>query len=167
MVATLFDEESFLSPHGLRSVSKRHATTYFVPGLPGGGIDYQPAESRTAMYGGNSNWRGPVWMPTNYLVIRALLQYDQFFGADLLVEYPTGSGEKMSLGEVAADLSDRLVSSGCPTPTADAPSTGGRTSWTSTLPGVATCSSSSTSTVTSAWASAPPTRPAGPRWSPT
>ena len=110
VVATLFDEESFLSPHGLRSVSKRHATTYFVPGLPGGGIDYQPAESRTAMYGGNSNWRGPVWMPTNYLVIRALLQYDQFFGADLLVEYPTGSGEKMSLGEVAADLSDRLVS---------------------------------------------------------
>ena len=110
VVATLFDEESFLSPHGLRSVSKRHATTYFVPGLPGGGIDYQPAESRTAMYGGNSNWRGPVWMPTNYLVIRALLQYDQFFGADLLVEYPTGSGEKMSLGEVAADLSNRLVS---------------------------------------------------------
>ena len=110
VVATLFDEEAFLSPYGLRSVSKRHEATYFVPGLPGGGIDYQPAESRTAMYGGNSNWRGPVWLPTNYLVIRALLQYDQFFGDDFLVEYPTGSGTKLSLGEVAGDLADRLVS---------------------------------------------------------
>jgi hypothetical protein len=110
VVAPLFDEEAFLSPYGLRSVSKRHETTYFVPGLPGGGIDYQPAESRTAMYGGNSNWRGPVWFPTNYLVIRALLQYDQFFGADFEVEYPTGSGRKLTLGAVAADLADRLVS---------------------------------------------------------
>ena len=110
MVATLFDEEAFLSPYGLRSLSKRHETTYEVPGVPGAGIEYQPAESRTAMYGGNSNWRGPVWLPTNYLVIRALLQYDQFFGADFQVEYPTGSGKKLSLGEVAGDLADRLVS---------------------------------------------------------
>ncbi len=110
VVATLFDEEAFLSPYGLRSLSKRHEATYEVPGVPGAGIEYQPAESRTAMYGGNSNWRGPVWLPTNYLVIRALLQYDQFFGADFQVEYPTGSGKKLSLGEVAGDLADRLVS---------------------------------------------------------
>ena len=109
VVATLFDEEAFLSPYGLRSLSKRHEATYFVPGVEGG-IDYQPAESRTAMYGGNSNWRGPVWLPTNYLVIRALVQYDQFFGDDYRVEFPTGSGTKMSLGEVAGDLADRLVS---------------------------------------------------------
>src|SRR5205085_7252984 len=86
---TLFDEEAYLSPHGLRSISKRHRTPYEVPGVPGAVIEYEPAESRTAMYGGNSNWRGPVWMPTNYLVIRTLLQYDQFFGSDWTIEYPT------------------------------------------------------------------------------
>jgi hypothetical protein len=61
------------------------------------------------MYGGNSNWRGPVWFPVNYLVIRALLQYDQFFGTDFTVEYPTGSGRACTLREVANDLADRLV----------------------------------------------------------
>ncbi len=68
--ATLFDENAFLSPHGLRAMSKRHSTPYQVPGMPGATIEYEPAESRTAMYGGNSNWRGPVWFPINYLVIR-------------------------------------------------------------------------------------------------
>ena len=92
MLARLFDENAFLSPHGLRSLSKRHTTPYGVPGVPGAVIDYEPAESRTAMYGGNSNWRGPVWFPVNYLVIRALLQYDEFFGDDFTIEYPTGSG---------------------------------------------------------------------------
>ena len=96
VVATLFDEEAFLSPYGLRSLSKRHQVPYAVPGLPDAVIDYQPAESRTAMYGGNSNWRGPVWMPTNYLAIRALLQYDQFFGDEKLVDYPTGSGRQLN-----------------------------------------------------------------------
>jgi hypothetical protein len=105
----LFDEDGFLSPHGLRSVSKRHRTPYAVPGMPDAVIDYEPAESRTAMYGGNSNWRGPVWFPVNYVVIRALLQYDQFFGPDLTVEYPTGSGKHLTLREIAGDLADRLV----------------------------------------------------------
>jgi hypothetical protein len=116
VVATLFDEGAFLSPYGLRSLSKRHQTPYVVPGLPDAVIDYQPAESRTAMYGGNSNWRGPVWLPTNYLVIRALLQYDQFFGEAFQVEYPTGSGRRMTFGEVAGDLADRLVSIWLPDP---------------------------------------------------
>lgn len=107
--ATLFDEQAFLSPRGLRSLSKRHTEPYEVPGIPGAVIDYQPAESRTAMYGGNSNWRGPVWFPTNYLVIRSLLQYERFFGADFTVEYPTGSGRQATLREVSADLSERLI----------------------------------------------------------
>jgi hypothetical protein len=109
LLATVFDEEAFLSPNGLRSLSKRHSEPYAVPGLPGAVIEYEPAESRTAMYGGNSNWRGPVWFPANYLVIRALLQYDEFFGPEFTVEYPTGSGKQLTLREVAADLADRLV----------------------------------------------------------
>jgi hypothetical protein len=107
--ATLFDESAFLSPHGLRALSKRHTTPYAVPGLPDAVIDYQPAESRTSMYGGNSNWRGPIWFPVNYLVIKALQQYEQFFGDDFTVEYPTGSGARHTLGYIARDLSDRLV----------------------------------------------------------
>jgi hypothetical protein len=110
LFGTLFDEEAFLSPHGLRSLSKRHNTPYTVPGLPAAAIQYEPAESRTAMYGGNSNWRGPVWLPVNYLIIRALLQYDQFFGPEFTVEYPTRSGHHLTLREIAGDLTDRLVS---------------------------------------------------------
>ncbi len=110
VLATLFDEEAFLSEHGLRALSKRHSTPYAVPGLPGATIEYEPAESTTAMYGGNSNWRGPVWFPVNYLIIRALLQYDRFLGPDFTVEYPTHSGARATLREVAGDLADRLVS---------------------------------------------------------
>jgi hypothetical protein len=110
VLTTLFDEDAFLSAHGLRSISKRHETPYTVPGVPGATIDYEPAESRTAMYGGNSNWRGPVWFPVNYLVIRALLQYDRFFGSDFTIEYPTGSGKLLTLRDAAGDLADRLVS---------------------------------------------------------
>jgi hypothetical protein len=106
---TLFDEGAFLSPHGLRALSKRHTTPYAVPGLPDAVIDYEPAESRTSMYGGNSNWRGPIWFPVNYLVIKALQQYEQFFDGDFTVEYPTGSGERHTLGDIARDLSERLV----------------------------------------------------------
>jgi hypothetical protein len=107
---TLFDENAFLSPHGLRALSKRHSTPYQVPGVPGATIEYEPPESHTAMYGGNSNWRGPVWFPINYLVIRALLQYDQFFEPEFTIEYPTGSGQQLSLRDIAGDLSDRLIS---------------------------------------------------------
>lgn len=110
IAAQMFDEEAFLSPHGLRSVSKRHATPYVVPNLPDATIEYQPAESRTSMYGGNSNWRGPVWFPINYLAIRSLLQYDLFVGGEAVTEYPTGSGERRTLREIAQDLADRLVS---------------------------------------------------------
>jgi hypothetical protein len=122
---TLFDEDAFLSPHGLRAISKRHSTPYQVPGMPGATIEYEPAESHTAMYGGNSNWRGPVWFPMNYLVVRALLQYDQFFGPDFTVEYPTGSGQHVTLRDVAGDLADRLISIWLPGPDGRRPVYGG------------------------------------------
>jgi len=123
--ATLFDENAFLSPHGLRSISKRHSTPYQVPGMPGATIEYEPAESRTAMYGGNSNWRGPVWFPINYLVIRALLEYDRFFGHEFTIEYPTGSGQHLPLRNIAGDLADRLVSIWLPGPDGRRPVYGG------------------------------------------
>jgi hypothetical protein len=122
---TLFDEDAFLSPHGLRALSKRHSTPYQVPGMPGATIEYEPAESHTAMYGGNSNWRGPVWFPINYLVIRALLQYDQFFGPEFTIEYPTGSGEQLPLRDIAGDLADRLISIWLPGPDGRRPVYGG------------------------------------------
>jgi hypothetical protein len=115
-LASFFAEDAFLSPHGLRSVSKRHTVPYEVPGVPGATISYEPAESRTEMYGGNSNWRGPVWFPVNYLVIRSLWQYHQFVGDEFTVEYPTGSGRRRTLAEVADDLRDRLLSIWLPGP---------------------------------------------------
>jgi hypothetical protein len=73
-------------------------------------IDYEPAESTTSMFGGNSNWRGPVWMPVNYLVVEVLERYHRFYGADLELEYPVGSGKRLTLDLVQADLQDRLIS---------------------------------------------------------
>ncbi|HET9632003.1 MAG TPA: glucosidase [Terrabacter sp.] len=122
----LLDEDAFLSPHGLRSLSRRHAEPYAVPGLPGATIDYEPAESTTSMYGGNSNWRGPVWMPTNYLVVRSLLLYDELLGPDFTVEHPTGSGSQHTLREVATDLADRLVGIWLPDGSGRRPVSGGQ-----------------------------------------
>ncbi|HUJ65579.1 MAG TPA: hypothetical protein VLX59_08595, partial [Acidimicrobiales bacterium] len=112
ILTKLFDESEFLSPHGLRAISgfhRNHPYQLDVDGLSAS-IDYEPAESTTAMFGGNSNWRGPVWFPLNYLVIEALERYDRFFGDTLQVEYPTGSGQKKTLGQVAQDLRHRLIS---------------------------------------------------------
>jgi len=109
---TLFDPDEFLSPHGLRSLSAYHRRHPYVLDIDGvqAGIDYEPAESTTAMFGGNSNWRGPVWFPLNYLVATSLERYHEFFGDDLTIEYPTGSGNNVTLDAVAADLWQRLVS---------------------------------------------------------
>jgi hypothetical protein len=105
-----FDEAAFLSPHGLRSVSKRYEhNPYTLEGVPGASIDYEPAESTTTMFGGNSNWRGPVWMPVNYLAIRQLVLFHRFFGDGFTIEYPTGSGVERTFAEIAQDLADRLV----------------------------------------------------------
>jgi hypothetical protein len=109
---SLFDESKFLSPYGLRSLSAELADQPYVLHLEGttATIDYEPAESTTAMFGGNSNWRGPIWFPLNYLLCNSLQTYHAFFGDDFTVEYPTGSGQHKNLSEVAADLRERLVS---------------------------------------------------------
>jgi hypothetical protein len=109
---TLFDPAEFLSAHGLRSLSAYHRDHPYELDVEGvrAGIDYEPAESTTAMFGGNSNWRGPVWFPLNYLVGTALERYHEFFGDELTIEYPTGSGTNVTLDVVVADFWERLVS---------------------------------------------------------
>jgi hypothetical protein len=111
ILATMLDESEFLSPHGLRAVSHFHREHPFTLELAGSSytIDYEPAESQSGLFGGNSNWRGPIWFPVNYLVIGALRRYARFYGPDLLVEHPAGSGRKRGLDEIADDLARRLV----------------------------------------------------------
>ncbi len=108
----MLDEGEFLSPYGIRSLSKFHQKHPFVFNFSGQEykVDYLPAESNTGMFGGNSNWRGPVWMPVNALLIRGLLNLYQFFGDDFKVECPTGSGKYMTLFEVAQEIGRRLSS---------------------------------------------------------
>ena len=112
LLARLFDESEFLSPYGLRALSAYHRDHPYQIQVEGitASIDYEPAESTTAMFGGNSNWRGPVWFPPNYLVITALERYHRFFGDEFTVEYPAGSGQQLPLDKIAADLQDRLIS---------------------------------------------------------
>jgi hypothetical protein len=104
------DEEEFLSPHGIRSVSRVHRDHPYVLQDDGGEhrVDYEPAESRTGLFGGNSNWRGPVWFPVNYLLIESLQKFHHYLGDEYKVECPTGSGNLMTLWEVAAEISRRL-----------------------------------------------------------
>ncbi len=110
ILAYLLDENEFFGPYGIRSLSRYHLEHPFVFHLDGQEfkVQYLPAESNTGMFGGNSNWRGPVWMPVNALLIRALLNLYQFYGDDFKVECPTGSGKYMTLYEVAQELSRRL-----------------------------------------------------------
>ena len=112
MLSRLFDEAEFLSARGLRALSAYHRDHPYQIDVEGyrATIDYEPAESTTPMFGGNSNWRGPVWFPLNYLAISVLERYDRFFGGELTIEYPTGSGSQVTLGMVADDLRDRLIS---------------------------------------------------------
>ena len=111
MLRYLFDEKEFLSPYGVRSLSKIYGDQPFT--LQAGGqeyrVDYVPGESDSGLFGGNSNWRGPVWFPTNFLLIEALERYHHFYGDSLMVEFPTGSGRKVNLQTAAQELSRRLV----------------------------------------------------------
>ena len=125
-------------------------------------IDYEPAESTTGMFGGNSNWRGPIWFPLNYLVISCLLKYHNFFGDDFTVEYPTGSGNKLTLAEIAEDLRSRLISIFTRGADGRRPATAGWTSCSTTRSGGTTSTSTSTTTVTTGPGSARATRPGGP-----
>ena len=112
VLATMLDEREFLGAHGIRALSRHHAEHPFVfhVGNQDYRVSYLPAESDNAMFGGNSNWRGPIWMPVNALIIRALLQYYMFYGDAFTVECPTGSGRLMTLYQVAEEISRRLTS---------------------------------------------------------
>ena len=107
----LLDESEFLSPHGIRSVSRVHREHPYQIELEGmtHRVDYDPGESRTGLFGGNSNWRGPVWFPLNYLLLEALERFHHFYGSDLKVECPVGSGRMLNLQEVAHELGARLA----------------------------------------------------------
>jgi hypothetical protein len=112
LFARLFDENEFLSPYGLRALSAYHRDHPYTLNIDGyaATIDYEPAESTTNMFGGNSNWRGPLWFPLNYLLVTSLERYHRFFGDDLTLEYPSGSGRRLPLDAIALDLEDRLIS---------------------------------------------------------
>jgi hypothetical protein len=111
ILSKMLDENEFLSPYGIRSISKFHEKNPFV--FNAGGqeyrVSYLPAESNSGMFGGNSNWRGPVWMPVNVLLIWGLLAFYAYYGDDFKVECPTGSGKLMNLFEVSKEIADRLI----------------------------------------------------------
>ena len=111
ILTKMLDENEFLSPYGIRSLSKFHEQHPYV--FHAGGqeyrVDYLPAESNTGMFGGNSNWRGPIWMPVNAMIIRALLNFYLYYGDNFKIECPTGSGTMMNLFEVSKEIADRLT----------------------------------------------------------
>ncbi len=111
ILSKMLDEEEFFGPHGIRSISKYHEMHPYVLNVNGQEfrVDYLPAESNTGMFGGNSNWRGPMWMPVNIMLIRALQQFYLYYGDSFKVECPTGSGNMMNLYEVSEELSNRII----------------------------------------------------------
>jgi hypothetical protein len=111
ILSRMLDENEFLSPYGIRALSRYHADHPYIFNVTGlqHRVDYLPAESDTGMFGGNSNWRGPIWMPVNALLIRALLSYYLYYGDSFKIECPTGSGNQMNLFEVARDIANRLT----------------------------------------------------------
>ena len=163
----MLDESEFLSPYGIRSLSRAHLDAPFSFNVDGRELQvrYTPAESDTYMFGGNSNWRGPVWFPLNFLLIEALEIYGDFYGDQLTVEHPTGSGRRMPLTAVARDLARRLTKLFVPDPTTDSVRVMASTAATPTTPVLATSScSTSTSTGTTGAGAAPATRQGGRRW---
>ena len=112
VLRVMLDEQEFLSPHGIRALSRRHRDEPYrlvVDGIEHR-VDYEPGESTSGLFGGNSNWRGPVWFPVNYLIIESLQKFHHYLGDSFTVECPTGSGNRLTLDEVAAELSRRLSS---------------------------------------------------------
>jgi hypothetical protein len=110
ILSKMLDENEFLSPYGIRSLSKFHEQHPYILNVGGQEyrVDYLPAESNSGMFGGNSNWRGPVWMPVNVMIIRALLNFYLYYGENFKIECPTGSGKMMNLFEVSKEIADRL-----------------------------------------------------------
>jgi hypothetical protein len=127
VLSRMLDENEFFSPYGIRSLSKHHEWHPYVfhTGGQAYSVSYLPAESDNGMFGGNSNWRGPIWMPVNGLIVRALLQYYAYYGDSFTVECPTGSGRQMTLYQVAEELSRRLSAIFLRGPNGDRPVYGG------------------------------------------
>ena len=111
VLSVMLDEREFLSPYGIRGLSQAHRDRPYRLGVDGSEyrVAYEPGESSTALFGGNSNWRGPVWFPINYLLIEALQKFHHYYGDTFTIECPTGSGRMLTLWEVAAELSRRLA----------------------------------------------------------
>ncbi len=111
LLKRLLDEAEFLSDYGIRSLSKHYQDNPFVFGYQGYEyrIQYEPGESSSDMFGGNSNWRGPIWFPLNYLIIQALRKYHTYYGDSFTYEFPAGSGKKLTLKEIARELTKRLL----------------------------------------------------------
>src|SRR5262249_24252123 len=111
VLSYMLDEREFLSPPGGRALSRHHAEHPYVIEVDGveHRVDYEPAESSIPLFGGNSNWRGPIWFPMNFLIVEALQRFDYFFREGFKVECPTGSGRSMALGQVATEISRRLI----------------------------------------------------------
>src|SRR6185312_2973465 len=112
LLERLLNEAEFLSPGGIRALSKYHELNPYTINIGGTdyNIKYDPGDCTSDFFGGNSNWRGPVWIPINYLIIRSIRQYGKFYGEGLQVEYPAGSGKKLSLEAVADRLTERVIS---------------------------------------------------------
>jgi hypothetical protein len=111
LVSVMLDESEFLSPYGLRALSRRHAEQPLELQVDGvkARLEYEPGESTCGLFGGNSNWRGPIWFPINYLLLGALRRYHSYYGDDCKVEHPAGSGRMLNLAEVADELGGRLT----------------------------------------------------------
>jgi hypothetical protein len=111
VLRVMLDENEFLSPYGIRALSRFHREHPYVLSVNGGQhrVDYEPAESRSGLFGGNSNWRGPIWFPVNFLLIESLQKFHFYLGDGFKVEFPTGSGKMMTLWDVAGEISHRLT----------------------------------------------------------
>ena len=164
LLTEMLAEDGFLSPHGLRALSQRHRDAPFELELGGltAKVDYEPGESTSGLFGGNSNWRGPVWMPTNYLVIVSLRNWDSFLGEDFTVDYPDRVGQRRPPERrVRGHLAPADLHLAARTMRAGGRSSGPTRSSRPTRTGTTCCGSTSTSTATPGPASAPRTRPAG------
>lgn len=163
----MLDENEFLSAYGIRALSKYRDEHPFIVYVNGQEyrVNYLPAESDTGMFGGNSNWRGPIWMPVNAVLIRALLSFYEYHGDNFKIECPTGSGKLMNLFEVAREIANRLTRIFLRDESGRRPVYGGTEKFQRlTRNGRTTSCSSSTSTVTMAPALVPVTKPDGQAW---
>jgi hypothetical protein len=111
ILKVMLDEDEFLSSYGIRALSRRHLKHPYSLAIDGmeHSVQYEPGESSTGLFGGNSNWRGPIWMPVNYLLIQALRRFYEYYGVDLKIECPTGSGNMLTLEQTSNEISRRLI----------------------------------------------------------